>query len=289
MHSVKKVFRLVASSLYTLLLSKKFLIFLAIVIIFSTYTFRGLNDIAAFYGMRVSAYVFPFFVSNPSMLLIFGALVIYIFSDVPFTEQNTYFILSRTNRGIYYIAKILYIFAVSVVITAAFVLLSILSIISKADFTNQWGKIIYTLASDPTTVLEHANAKIGFGVNGIVVNEFTPLTAMLYSVVLMVLVVFFTGIVIMFVSIMLSKNASYIVSGFFVSLSYFSVFLGYITFGGFLYFVSPFSWCSLNWLDIYHSGLAPSPLYAVLVIVCTTVLMEIIAFFKFRSCDLKIQ
>lgn len=289
MHSVKQVFSLLTSSLYTLLVSKKFVIFIAVAFIFSAYTFGGLNDIAVFYGTKVSAYSFPFFLSNPSMLLLFGVLVTYIFSDVPFTEQNTYFVMIRTNRNIYYAAKILYIFAASVVIAATFVLFSIISVIPNADFTNQWGKIIYTLSSSPQTILEHSNAKIGFAVNDIVVNEFTPLTAMVYSFVLMVLVVFFIGIVIMFVSIMISKNASYIVSGFFVSLSYFSVFLGNITFHGFLYFISPFSWISLNWLDIYNSGLAPSPLYAVLVIVCSTALMEIIAFLKFYHRDLKLQ
>lgn len=195
----------------------------------------------------------------------------------------------RTNRNIYYVAKVLYIFVASIMITATFVLFSILSIIPNADFSNQWGKILYTLSSSPQTIFEHTNAEIGFAVNDMIVNEFTPFTAMVYSFVLMVLVVFFIGIVIMFVSIMVSKNASYIVSGFFVSLSYFSVFLGKISFQGFLYFISPFSWSSLNWLDIYYSGLAPSPLYAVLVIVGSTTIMEIIAFFIFYNRDLKLQ
>lgn len=79
MHSVKQVFSLLSSSLYTLLVSKKFVVFLAVAFIFSAYTYGGLNDIAVFYGTKVSAYSFPFFLSNPSMLLLFGVLVIYFF------------------------------------------------------------------------------------------------------------------------------------------------------------------------------------------------------------------
>lgn len=289
MRSVRQIFSIVISSLYNLVFSKKFVIFLAIVFVFCSYTFAGLNDIASFYEMKVSAYVFPFYLSNPSMMLIFGALVIYIFSDVPFTEQNTYFMLARTNRKIYYIAKILYIFITAVIVTATFVLFSIILIFPNADFTNQWGKIIYTLISNPQTILEQTNATIGFGINSLVVNEFMPLTAMAYSITLMVMVVFFMGIIIMFVSLMVSRSASFVVSGFFVSLSYFAVFLGAFTFQGFLYFVSPFSWCSLNWLDIYDSGLAPSPPGAMLAILCITAVLGIIAFFKFNYSDLKIQ
>lgn len=288
MYSLKQVLNLVKSSLYTLVFSKKFVIFIAVAFIFSVYTFGGLNDIAVFYNTKVSAYVFPFFLSNPSLLLIFGALVIYIFSDLPFTEQNAYFVLIRTNRKIYYAAKILYIFFTSIIVTAVFALFSIILIIPNADFNNQWGKVINTLLENPQTILEHTQAQIGFAVNGSIVYELTPLTAMAYSVVLMVLVVFFIGVVMMSVSVLVSQNAGYVVSGFFVCLSYFSVFLGYITFGGFLYFISPFSWCSLNWLDIYNSGLAPSPLYAILVIVCVTAVLEIVSFLKFNNTDLKL-
>lgn len=288
MYSLKQVFGLVTSSLYTLLFSKKFVIFIAVAFIFSFYTFGGLNDIAVFYNTKVSAYVFPFFLSNPSVLLIFGALVIYIFSDLPFTEQNAYFVIIRTNRIIYYLAKILYTFFSSIVVVATFVLFSIISIIPNADFSNQWGKVINTLSSNPQTILEHTQAKIGFAVHDAVVYELTPFTAMAYSIVLMVLVVFFVGIVIMFGSVVVSPNAGYIVSGFFVCLSYFSAFLGYITFGGFLYFISPFSWCSLNWLDIHNSGLTPSPLYAVIVIICVTAILEILSFLKFNNTDLKL-
>lgn len=288
MYSLKQIFSLVTNSLYTLLFSKKFVVFIAVAFLFSFYTFGGLNDIAVFYDMKVSAYVFPFLLSNPSVMLIFGALVIYLFADLPFTEQNAYFVLARTNRTIYYAAKVLYTFFSSIIVAVTFILFSIIPIIKNVDFSNQWGKVINTLSSSPQTILESTQAKIGFSANGIIVNELTPLTAMAYSIVLMVLVVFFIGIVIMSVSVLVSKNASYIVSGFFVSLSYFSVFLGYFTFGGFLYFISPFSWCSLNWLDIYNSGLAPSPLYAVLVIVCVTAVLEIVSFLKFNNTDLKL-
>lgn len=289
MHSARQIFSIITSSLYNLVFSKKFVIFLGVAFIFCFYTFEGLNDIAVFYDVKVSAYVFPFYFSNPAMMLIFGALIIYLFSDVPFTEQNTYFILARANRKIYYIAKIAYIFIASAGVTVTFVLLSILVIIPNADFTNQWGKIIYTLISDSQTIREQTQASLGFGVNGLVVNEFAPLTAMGYSILLMVLAVFFMGIVIMFVSVMISRSASFVVGGFFVFLSAFASALGYITFQGFLYFVSPFSWCSLNWLDIYDSGLAPSPPHAMLAILCITAVLEIIAFFKFNYSDLKIQ
>lgn len=287
MRSVKQVFRLLSVSLYGFFHSKKFVIFLLVAFLFSAYTFWGLNDIAAFYHMNVSVCVFPFLVSNPSMLLIFGALVIYLFSDLPFTEENTCFVLIRTNRSRYYLAKIFYIFVVSAVIAATFVLFSILCVLPHGDFSDQWGKILYTLSADTMSLLEQVHTQIGFGVNEFILNHFTPWTAMAYSFVLMTLAVFFMGVVILFASVMVSKKAGCIAGGFFVSLSYFSMFLGYITFHGILYYISPFSWCSLNFLDISNTGLVPDPTYAVLVIVCFTAVLEIIAFLKFSRRDLK--
>lgn len=289
MRNIKQIIGIVMYSLYNLIFSKKFAIFLAVVVIFCSYTFGGLNDIAEFYGVKTSAYVFPFYLSNPSMMLIFGALNIYLFSDVPFTEPDTYFVLSRTNRKNYYIGKVIYIFIASAMVTAIFALLPMLLIFPNADFSNEWGKIIYTLIANSQMVREQADASLGFAVNSLVVEKFTPLAAMAYAMILMTSVVFFMGTLILFVGIMVSRSASFVVSGFFVSLSYFAVFLGYISFGGVLYFISPFSWCSLNWLDLYGSGLAPSPLQAMAELIGLSAVLGLIAFFKFNYSDLKIQ
>ena len=289
MHSIKQIWGLLSYSLHTLFFSKKFAVFLLVAFLFSVCTFGGLNDISRFYGVKTSAYVFPFFISNPSMLLILGALVIYLFFDVPFTERDIFSVMIRVNRCIYYIAKIMYIFVVSVVTAAFFILASVLSVLPNADFSNQWGKIINTLASSPQTIFAHVNANIGFGVNNMIVQHYTPLAATALSFLLMVLVLFFIGIVIMFCRIMVSGNAAYIVSGFFVSLSYFAAFLGNLSFHGILYFISPFSWISLNGLDIYSSGQAPNPIQAIRTLICAAAVLACIAFLKFYKHDLNIE
>ena len=91
---------------------------------------------------------------------------------------------------------------------------------------------------------------------------FTPFQAVGISFLCLWLSTAFIGVLITFCRVYWEKSVGIIAAGFFVGIALFALYLGLITIGYWLQFVSPLSWSNFMNLDWYHSGATPSPVYA---------------------------
>ena len=69
----------------------------------------------------------------------------------------------------------------------------------------------------------------------------------------------------------------------------FPAYLGTISIGSWLLYLSPISWSSLYSLDWHHTRAVPSPTYAIVYLVIAIVVLSVISVVMFFRKDLEIQ
>jgi len=118
---------------------------------------------------------------------------------------------------------------------------------------------------------------------------FSASQAMLISFGLFGLVSTFIGVLIFCFNIILRQPSGLILAGAFTVLSYFSLFVGKLSFGNKIYYLSPINWSSMLYLDFGSAGSMPSPTYAVSILVVAILLMSIVSVAVFCRQDITIQ
>src|SRR5699024_8544904 len=122
------------------------------------------------------------------------------------------------------------------------------SFIPYIDFTTDWGRVIRTLAVNPSSA-SNKGIQVTTPVQNSIVSSFSAIEATLISLVLFFLVTLFIWIVIFSLNLILGKMSGVIVVGVLVFISYFSIFVGQLTVGLKIYYFSPLSWMSLQYID----------------------------------------
>jgi len=79
-----------------------------------------------------------------------------------------------------------------------------------------------------------------------------------------------------------------ITAGILAFVSYFSIFVGRLTRGLKVYYFSPLSWSSLQYIDWHSSGDSPSFLYAIIFLLCASLILSIISVISFSKKDINI-
>ena len=93
----------------------------------------------------VSPWLFPYFFSNSTTLLLFMLAFVLYLCDAPFLDQQQVFVLLRTGRQKWTVGQLLYIAAASFAFFLAIFFLSLIFTWPHLQFMNDWGKIIGTL------------------------------------------------------------------------------------------------------------------------------------------------
>ena len=286
MRSVKATLFCVKISVSKLLSNPKTLVILAIMVIFHYYNFAPILTIARYYGISVTPWVFPFYMSHPSMLTVFGGLCILLFSDAYYLDAYSQFIIARCGRRSYILGQLLYILAASFLFTVCMLLLSLLYILPVMEWSTDWGTLLHTLAQSPEVVGEQTGASLSIGIDEALLQMASPITVTSMAFICMWLVTAFLGIVMSFFNVVVRKMSGVIAAGVFVGLSYFTVYFGPSIIGRWLLYISPVSWSRINVLDWYYSGILPSPTYAVVVLTLGIVLLGAGSAVKFCRRDL---
>lgn len=286
MHSVKAMVLCVRISLSKLLSNPKTYVMLAIMAIFHYYSYAPLATIARYYGISVTPWVFPFYMSMAPMLTVFGGLCILLFSDAPFLDAYSQFIIARCGRRPFIVGQVLYILAASFLFTVCMVLLSLLYILPVMEWSTDWGTLLNTLAQSSLEVWEQTGVTLSISVSEEFLQLVSPIRATSVAFLCMWLVTAFLGLVISFFNVVVKKMSGVVAAGVLVSLSYFAVYWGAITIGRWLLFISPVSWSRMGDLDWTYSGMWPSPTYAVVVLTVGIVLLGTGSAIKFCRRDL---
>lgn len=289
MHNLKKKLLCAGVNFRKWLITPRIYVILAIIIIFEYYTFSGVSQIAAYYGVDASPWVFPFFLGNPTMFIIIGSLTTLFYCNAPFADRHMPYLVIRTGRRNWIIGQLLYIYSSSFVYTGCFLLLSVAMLFPRLQFSTDWGPLLHTISRSPIEVMQQAGATIGFMPYEELLERLTPIQATALAFALFWLVTAFIGVLICCFNIVVRKMSGIVAAGVFTCIAYFSAFLGTISIGKWLYYLSPISWSSISFLDWYNTGEIPSPAYAVICLLIAIILLSVISVVVFCKKDLEIQ
>ena len=258
-----------------------------LILVFHIWNFSGVYEYAKMVGYGVSPWIFPHILSHPIAMPIYGSFAMLLFCDAPFIDRHTPFIMVRTGRNTWVLGQLLHILLTSFLYTLFIYGSTVLSFLPNIDLSSDWGKVIRTLAVNPTSAYEKG-IDLTVLINNSIVNSFSAMEATLISLGLFFLVTLFMGIVIFSLNLMVGKMCGIITAGILVFISYFSIYVGNLTIGYKVYYFSPLSWSSLQYIDWYRSGDSPSLLYAVIFLLGSSIILVIASVISFSRKDINI-
>jgi hypothetical protein len=293
MHSFKQSMRCAGLNLAKWSTTPRVISLFVIIAAFLAYHAHSLVQFAAAEGKVLTPWVFPHLLT-PAMLLVYGSFTLLLFCDAPFMDNHTPFVIVRSGRLAWLGGQLLYIVAAGLIYTLYFMLVSILVLMPHLTLANDWGVILKTLAANPSAGRQH-NLVLTVFINGTIVQQFSPLQAMLISLGLFWLTSVFTGLLIFTVNLVTGKSGGLFVAGALICMTYFAGIQGRFVFGEWIALLSPLSWASMHnirWgdgTDLLSGPLQPTAVFAVGSLLGSSILLAIISRIVFVRQDIVIK
>ena len=253
---------------------------------FAMWNLSGLKDLARDYDLNVSAWVFPHYFGRPIMPMLYCCFTTLLYCDAPFMDSHMSQMVLHIGRVDWLIGQFLFIVISSLVYALWLALSTIIVLLPRVYFANEWGRVLYGIAQQSDLTVEY-NIVLGLSEN--MLETFTPLEAMAISIGLAWLVSIFYGTSIMCANIVINKRAGYVIGGFWGFLSYFTAYLGTFIFGYGLLWVSPANWISIYVFNWNGYDYCPGFAWAITVLTVSTLIMFGISLFAFCKRDLDIR
>lgn len=147
-------------------------------------------------GVKVTQWVFPALFTDyiismgvPKVIILIG--VIFLFCDAPFVDELYPSVVLRSGYKAWCMGQILYISAASFIYALFILLLTVIRFIPYIQFSNEWGKVISTLA--------FTDAKDSYALEILFSNEvikgYTPIKAELLTFILFWIVSVMIGLI----------------------------------------------------------------------------------------------
>lgn len=147
---------------------------------------------------------YPYLVSNVIYLFLWMLGVIFFFSDVPFMQYRNMYEVIRIGRRQWAISHIITIFVESAMIMIVNFLMSIICLRGRIEWTNEWGKLLHTIA------ITNAGEKFNmyFDISYENMQKFTPVGLLILTLTMGTLVLAFAGLFMFAVSLMWNRTAA---------------------------------------------------------------------------------
>lgn len=162
----------------------------------------------------ISWCIFPFFLASHQFLAIFYFFIVYINSDVPFMQHANMYQVIRTGRRRWVIGQIGGIILRSSFVVIMTAIAAAIPFLGKLELTNEWGKVIYTLATKNISAAFIWDNDLEFMFYYEILDKFTPLQLMGITISLCILICTFLGLVMFLISLFVERV--FAVSGAFV-------------------------------------------------------------------------
>lgn len=257
-----------------------------IIVAFNIWNTSGLMEYTDFIGQKITPWIFPHMFS-PVMIVAYGCFTALLFSDAPFADSHVPFVIVRCGRLVWILGQIIYLFLTSLILTTFQLLTSTFLLLSQMTLSFEWGIVMKTLASNPSVIFE-AGINSAIGISPSIVSQFSPITATITAFVLCWLVTSFSGMIILSANVIIGKNSGLVLLSWFIFFSYFSLYLGRLTLASWLFYLSPLSWGSMDFIDwsgVYRSIL-PSPQYVFISLIGSILLMSYTSIRAFCTNDI---
>lgn len=243
-------------------------------ILFAFLEYRSIIDVGKlcdYYGIKCALWVFPFYMGNPTMGILLGAVFVLFYCDAPFCRSDSMYMIIRMGKLKWISGQIIYIAVSSFLITVYHILVSFLTVIPFAEFTSDWGEMLPMIANGTVSfeVQQKLGAMIMIYPTPEMLSLWKPWELMILSSVLLWVHIMFIAFLIMAVNTVVKHMYGAVAAGFLIGFQYFSIYIGYMFFGDLVSYLSPLSWVSpgnINY-SMNQTGIAgPEYVYSFLTI-----------------------
>ncbi len=238
--------------------------------LFSNMMLNNSKEMIQKVGERPTVSSFPILWSNNLFLMLVFFTVIWMFSDAPFCDRMTNFLLIRSGKVIFAMAHIAYIAILSAVIPAGIYIAE--TIFLPYVRGNDWGKFWGTLAQ--TDIIAQVQGRITIDYR--ILWDFQPQQAMRISVSMCFLLCCMTGLFIYMGSLFKCKKEAICISAFFVILAYVAKWSSHSE----LYKICPYSWLYLDALVPEYNGVFLSVQYVMMVSIFINIILVAVILIK---------
>lgn len=162
----------------------------------------------------ISWCIFPFFLASHQFMAIFYFCMIYLNTDVPFMQHSNMYQLIRTGRikwGIGQIAGMILRYLFAIIMAAV---IASLPFLGKMEWTNEWGKVVYTIATQNVSADFISSHDLAFTFYYEVLGKYSPIQLMLLTIGICILICAFLGLAMFLISLFLGRICA--VSGAFI-------------------------------------------------------------------------
>ncbi len=220
---------------------------LLIMLVFVHSYTNGLSSFCDYVNIKSSPWIFPFLYTQYYVKLLFFFPLILIFSNAPFVDNNELYVIIRSGRIKWSIAQILYIIISTAIYFFLVILFSIIFNLNIICITDEWGKVLNTLAN--TDAADQFN--IGFKPDKNIINLFSPIQAMWFTFLHSWISGIILGLIIFLFNMIFKGFGTFISSIVLVFSAIASKELSLVKY-------SPVTWSTLNYLHIHINDNFPS-------------------------------
>lgn len=174
--------------------------FLLMLLVLTDYN-RPMRIFAEKMKYPVSWCVFPFLMSGYTFLILFWFGIIFINSDIPFTQHSNMYQVIRTGRLKWGIGQIIGIIVRSIAVVGGTAICSIFTLLPGVEWTNEWGKLLHTAALQGMTMEQNLQYVIYYGI----LQEYEPLQLMGIVFIITVLTAIFMALLMFLICVYLNR------------------------------------------------------------------------------------
>ena len=164
----------------------------ALLMVIVSFHLRPVADFCIDKSISVTPWVFPFLSSDYMLQIFLVAGAVLLVADAPFKGENRMYLLYRTGNIAWQMGTIFYVALVSVIYVFSIWGIALLSLADVVHLSWEWGRILGTLMQQPMTAVEYG-IPIVFNYT---IYQYTPLEAMVYSLLLEMGCILFIGLVV---------------------------------------------------------------------------------------------
>lgn len=253
---------------------------------FIHYFTKGIRQLSLDSNCGISIWNMPFIYSYVYMQFFYGIMVTYIFSSVPFMTRNQLYYVMRYGRRRWIISKFFRILGISLLLSIAQFVISVIVFIPHLEFGFVWGKLSKTIAL--TNAASMYDIRIPFSY--LMMNHFTPLEATCHVLIRMSLATAAIGLIMFAVSLLFKRIIAVMIGAAFAIFAIVNENMR--IFWEWFKYISPFSWLNLDVMNKnkigclaeWHKALA---LMIVVMMVCIMIVYFCISKIDFVFTDEK--
>lgn len=242
-------------------------IVLMLLIIFVNMSVNPILNISQTLSEPVSPWLFPFVIGDQYMTsLIFFSLIL-LLCDAPFISEEHTFMVIRSGKRKFYTAQIIYIMLACAIFVIALILTTIILVSPNLKYTNDWGRILGTLAQ--TNIC--SQFQIPLTINYSLMINYSPIEAMLTCALLTWLISVFLGTLMYLLNSLVNRFMGTVIAVIFVLMQYGVDFF----YGSAGYWFTPVSWANLVVINLNGQSDHPSLFYCITILTAAIIAMSI--------------